>query len=38
MKIEYETPELKEAEFGKFVAGTSSPGGNSDYGDSTTGL
>ena len=38
MKIDYETPELTEAEYGKFVQGTSAPGGNSDYGDSTTGL
>ena len=38
MKIDYETPELKEAEFGKFVQGTSAPGGNPDNDSSTTGL
>ena len=38
MKIDYETPELKEAEFGKFVQGTSAPGGNPDHDSSTTGL
>ena len=38
MKIDYEVPELTEAEFGKFVAGTSAPGGNPDNDSSTTGL
>ena len=38
MKIDYETPELKEAEYGKFVQGTSAPGGNPDNDSSTTGL
>ena len=38
MKIDYDTPELKEAEYGKFVQGTSAPGGNPDNDSSTTGL
>ena len=38
MKIDYETPELTEAEFGKFVQGTSAPGGNPDNDSSTIGL
>ena len=38
MKIDYEVPELKEAEFGKFVQGTSAPGGNPDHDSSTHGL
>ena len=38
MKIDYETPELTEADFGKFVQGTSAPGGNPDNDSSTTGL
>ena len=38
MKIDYETPELTEAEYGKFVQGTSAPGGNPDNDSSTTGL
>ena len=36
MRINYETPELTEAEFGKFVQGASLPGGNGDN-DSGTG-
>ena len=28
MKIDYETPELTEAKFGKFVEGASLPGGD----------
>ena len=38
MKIDYEHPELTEAEYGKFVQGTSAPGGNPDNDSSTTGL
>ena len=38
MKIDYETPELIEAEYGKFVQGVSMPGGNSDYDGSSGGL
>ena len=30
MKIDYETPELAEADFGKFVQGSSAPGGDGD--------
>lgn len=30
MKIDYETPELIEAKYGKFVQGASAPGGNGD--------
>jgi len=33
MKIDYETPELTEAKYGKFVQGVSTPGGNADNGD-----
>lgn len=29
MKIDYEKPELLEAEFGKFITGSSMPGGES---------
>ena len=29
MKIDYEKPELLEAEFGKFITGNSMPGGES---------
>ena len=36
MKIDYETPELAEAKFGKFVQGASLPGGDGDN-DSHTG-
>ena len=36
MKIDYETPELLEAKFGKFVQGASLPGGDNDQ-DSGTG-
>ena len=38
MKIDYETPELTEAEYGKFVQGVSMPGGNDNYDSSTGGL
>ena len=30
MRIDYETPELTEAKFGKFVEGASLPGGDGD--------
>ena len=30
MRIDYETPELTEAKFGKFVEGASLPGGDSN--------
>ena len=36
MKIDYETPELAEANFGRFVQGASAPGGGCDQ-DSGTG-
>ena len=36
MKFDYETPELTEAKFGKFVQGASLPGGDGDN-DSNTG-
>ena len=35
MKIDYETPELAEADFGKFVQGSSSPGGDGDQDQGT---
>ena len=38
MKIDYETPKLTEADFGKFVSGTSAPGGNSNNGDESGGF
>ena len=38
MKIDYETPVLTEAEFGKFVQGTSAPGGNPNYDRGTDGF
>ena len=36
MKIDYETPELTEAKYGKFVQGAS--GGNSDNDDESGGI
>ena len=36
MQFDYETPELAEAEFGRFVQGASLPGGDGDN-DSGTG-
>ena len=38
MKIDYETPELIAAKYGKFVQGASAPGGNADNGDESGGL
>ena len=38
MKIDYEIPELTEAEYGKFVQGVSMPGGNTDYDGPSGGL
>jgi len=38
MKIDYETPVLTEAEYGKFVQGVSMPGNNENYGGNTGGL
>ena len=35
MRIDYETPELTEAKFGKFVEGASAPGGSGDLDQST---
>ena len=38
MKIDYETPELIAAKYGKFVQGASAPGGNSDNDGESGGL
>ena len=38
MKIDYETPELIEAKYGKFVQGASAPGGNGDNDGESGGL
>ena len=38
MKIDYETPELTEAKFGKFVEGASLPGGDHTGDPSTSDL
>ena len=38
MKIDYETPELTEAKYGKFVQGASGPGTAPDNGDESGGV
>ena len=37
-RIDYETPELAEADFGKFVQGASAPGKSQDNDQSTENL